>query len=90
MLTFETAAVQGVSGIVEKLSGLPFKQIKHKVNTIDAQPSNEMGGILVMVTGALLVDEEQRPMNYTQIFQLLPDQGSFYVFNDMFKLIYGD
>ena len=38
-----------------KLQGLPFKQIKHKVNTIDAQPSNEMGGILVMVTGALLV-----------------------------------
>lgn len=29
-------------------------------------------------------------MNYTQAFQLLPDgQGSYYVFNDIFRLIYG-
>ena len=27
----------------------------HKVVTLDAQPSNEGGGILVMITGALLV-----------------------------------
>jgi len=43
----------------------------------------------VQVTGALLVDEEQRPMNYAQTFQLLPDgQGSYFVFNDIFRLIY--
>lgn len=78
-----------------------------------------MGGILVMVTGALLVniiyprrqsvyfsvgyylangttiyyvfqvDDEQKPMSYTQTFQLLPDgQGSYFVFNDIFRLIY--
>ncbi|KAI4198230.1 MAG: hypothetical protein LQ350_005392 [Teloschistes chrysophthalmus] len=90
MLTFESNAVQGTSGIVEKLVGLPFQKIKHQVATLDAQPSSEQGGILVMVTGALLVDEEERPMNYTQVFQLQPDgQGSYFVFNDMFKLIYG-
>ena len=38
-----------------KSQGLPFENIKHQVSTIDAQPSNEAGGILVMVTGALLV-----------------------------------
>lgn len=28
-------------------------------------------------------------MNYTQVFQLLPDgAGSFFIFNDVFKLIY--
>lgn len=28
-------------------------------------------------------------MNYTQAFQLLPDgQGSYFVFNDVFRLIY--
>ncbi|KAL8960812.1 MAG: hypothetical protein Q9193_002546 [Seirophora villosa] len=90
MLTFESSPVQGTSGIVEKLVSLPFEVIKHLVKTFDAQPSNEQGGIIVMVTGALLVDEEQRPMNYTQVFQLLPDgAGSYFVFNDMFKLIYG-
>ena len=31
----------------------------HKVGTLDAQPSNENGGILVMVTGALLVGNTQ-------------------------------
>ncbi|MCJ1399457.1 Nuclear transport factor 2 [Xylographa trunciseda] len=88
MLTFETAAVQGVTGIIEKLTSLPFSRIKHQVNTLDAQPSNEGGGILVLVTGALLVDEEQRSMSYTQVFQLMPEQGSYFVFNDLFKLIY--
>lgn len=43
----------------------------------------------MQVTGALLVDEEQRPMNYSQTFQLLPDgQGSYFVFNDIFRLVY--
>lgn len=29
-------------------------------------------------------------MNYTQTFQLLPDgQNSYFVFNDIFRLIYG-
>jgi hypothetical protein len=37
----------------------------------------------------LQVDEEQKPMSYTQSFQLLPDgQGSYFVFNDIFRLIY--
>ena len=71
MLTFETAAIQGVTGIIEKLTvceiflerfdmlryfkNLPFEKVAHKVSTLDAQPSNEGGGILVMVTGVLLV-----------------------------------
>ncbi|KAL9126906.1 MAG: hypothetical protein Q9217_004120 [Psora testacea] len=38
---------------------------------------------------ALYVDEEQRPQNYTQVFQLMPDgAGSYFVFNDVFRLIY--
>ncbi|KAE8328744.1 hypothetical protein BDV39DRAFT_61804 [Aspergillus sergii] len=90
MLTFETSSVQGVANINEKLTSLPFQKVAHKVTTLDAQPSNEAGGILVMVTGALLVDEQQTPMNYTQTFQLLPDgAGSYFVFNDIFRLVYG-
>ncbi|KAL2054247.1 hypothetical protein ABVK25_005388 [Lepraria finkii] len=90
MLTFETGATLGMSAILEKLTTLQFERVKHQVATLDAQPSNESGGILVLVTGALLVDEEQRPMKYTQIFQLMPDgAGSYFVFNDIFKLIYG-
>ncbi|KAE8341025.1 hypothetical protein BDV24DRAFT_57223 [Aspergillus arachidicola] len=90
MLTFETSSIQGVAAINEKLTSLPFQKVVHKVGTLDAQPSNEAGGILVMVTGALLVDEQQNPMNYTQTFQLMPDgAGSYFVFNDIFRLVYG-
>lgn len=29
-------------------------------------------------------------MNYSQCFQLLPDgAGSYYIFNDIFKLVFG-
>lgn len=89
MLTFEGTPVQGTTGIIEKLTSLPFQKVQHQVATRDAQPSNEAGGILVQVTGALIVDEEQRHMNYSQVFQLMPDgQGSYFVFNDVFRLIY--
>ena len=36
---------------------LPFQKVQHRVDTTDAQPANEAGGILVMVTGALMVRE---------------------------------
>lgn len=38
-----------------QLQSLPFQQVKHQVNTLDAQPSGPHGGILILVTGALLV-----------------------------------
>jgi hypothetical protein len=88
MLTFENSSHQGSASILEKLTALPFQKVVHQVSTLDAQPSNQ-GGILVMVTGALLVDEEQKPMSYTQAFQLLPDgAGSYFVFNDIFRLVF--
>lgn len=37
---------------------LPFQQVRHQIATFDAQPSSE-GGIIVLVTGALLVSLRQ-------------------------------
>ncbi|CAK7271856.1 Nuclear transport factor 2 [Sporothrix epigloea] len=89
MLTFQTASVLGVAGIVEKLKSLPFQRIKHVPQEIDAQPSFN-NGVLVFVTGQLQVDEEERPMNFSQVFQLSRDDaGQYYVHNDIFKLIFG-
>lgn len=56
MLTFESASVLGVNPIVEKLSGLPFEKVKHQVSTLDSQPTVE-GGILILITGQLLVSK---------------------------------
>ncbi|RYP10194.1 hypothetical protein DL764_000815 [Monosporascus ibericus] len=88
MLTFETHAVMGTANIVQKLVELPFQKVKHQVDTRDAQPGIS-GGILVLVTGKLLVDDQEQPMNYTQVFHLLPEGNSFFVYNDIFKLVYG-
>ncbi|KAF2453386.1 hypothetical protein BDY21DRAFT_382259 [Lineolata rhizophorae] len=87
MLTFESSEVQGTASIVEKLTNLPFQKVVHQVATLDAQPTQN--GIVVLVTGALLVDEEQKPMSYTQLFNIIAESpGSYYVFNDMFRLVY--
>jgi len=88
MLTFEAQPFQGSTSIVEKLSTLPFSKVQHRVDTTDAHPANEHGGILVMVTGALMVDDQPQPMNYTQVFLLLPEGGSYFVQNDIFRLVY--
>ena len=72
----------------EQQQDLPFSQVEHQVATLDAQPSNTSGGILVIVSGALLVEAERRPMSYAQTFQLLPKDGSYYIFNDVFRLVY--
>lgn len=43
-----------------------------------------------MLTCFLQVDEEQRPMNFSQTFQLMRDpSGNYFVFNDIFKLVFG-
>ncbi|KAF5095392.1 hypothetical protein D0Z00_003172 [Geotrichum galactomycetum] len=89
MLTFETSQVQGAKDIVEKLVSLPFQKVGHRITTLDAQPASPTGGdIIVMVTGELLVDEEQNAQRYSQVFHLVPEENSFYVFNDIFRLNY--
>ncbi|KAJ6032547.1 nuclear transport factor NTF-2 [Penicillium herquei] len=94
MFTFETVSIMGAQAIVKNLTKLltkeilqelPFQKVKHQVKTLDAQPSHG-NSIVILVTGALLADEEQRPMNYTQYFELMPENGSYWVQNDISRL----
>ncbi|KAG8831260.1 Nuclear transport factor 2 [Serendipita sp. 399] len=88
MLSFEGVQSLGTSNIIEKLTGLPFQKVMHSITTLDAQPfPNE--GISILVTGALLVDDGDQPMRFSQLFNLLPKDGSFFVLNDIFRLNYG-
>ncbi|KAK6507582.1 Nuclear transport factor 2 [Arthrobotrys musiformis] len=87
LLTFESSQTQGDSAITEKLVGLPFQKVEHQVATKDAQPL-ATGGIVVLVTGALKVDDSPAPLSFAQTFILLPDGGTFYVAHDIFKLVY--
>ncbi|EEB07337.1 nuclear transport factor Nxt2 [Schizosaccharomyces japonicus yFS275] len=88
MLTFENTQVQGVANITEKLSSLPFQRVQHRVSTLDAQPTGQNGNVIVMVTGELLLDEEQNPQRYSQVFHLVNDNGNYFVLNDIFRLNY--
>ena len=74
--------------ILTRGQDLPFQNVKHRVDTLDAQPSNEAGGIIVLVTGALQVEDQDRPMSYVQTFQLMPEASTYFIFNDVFKLVY--
>ena len=87
MLTFEQQPTQGSAAIVEKLQNLPFQEIQHRTDTVDAQPSAD-DGIMVLVTGALMIAGESKPMSFTQAFQLKNADGSWFVLNDVFRLVY--
>ncbi|HUR01132.1 MAG TPA: nuclear transport factor 2 family protein [Nonomuraea sp.] len=87
LLTFESSQSHGTKDIVEKLASLPFQKVEHQVTTNDAQPLAD-GGIIVMVTGALIVDDSPAPVTFVQTFVLMPEGGAHYVGHDIFKLIY--
>ncbi|CAB4375264.1 unnamed protein product [Rhizophagus irregularis] len=77
MLTFEGAPFKGVNDIIGKLTSLPFQQVAHRIATLDAQPSIN-NGIIVMVTGELLIDQETNATRFSQAFQLIPDSGNYW------------
>ncbi|KAL5223330.1 hypothetical protein ABZP36_028043 [Zizania latifolia] len=89
MLTFEGQKFLGPAAIAGKLGSLPFAQCQHDIATVDCQPSGPQGGMLVFVSGSLRTGPEEHPLKFSQMFQLLPAGGSFYVQNDMFRLNYG-
>jgi hypothetical protein len=88
MLTFEGSPFKGVNDIIGKLTSLPFQQVAHRIATLDAQPSIN-NGIIVMVTGELLIDQETNATRFSQAFQLIPDGSNYWVLNDVFRLNYG-
>ncbi|CAL1703464.1 unnamed protein product [Somion occarium] len=90
MMTWEGSPIQGAAAIVEKITSLPFTKVQHKVTTLDAQPSSPtIPSLIVSVTGLLVIDDSENPLQFSQIFQLIPDGSSYYVYNDIFRLNYG-
>uniref|UniRef100_A0A1D1YJW8 Nuclear transport factor 2 n=1 Tax=Anthurium amnicola TaxID=1678845 RepID=A0A1D1YJW8_9ARAE len=90
MLSFEGQRVRGAEEVARRLGALPFDRCRHHVSTVDCQPSPAAGGILVFVSGCLELPGEEHQLKFSQMFQLIPTpQGSFFVQNDIFRLIYG-
>ncbi|KAJ1799778.1 Nuclear transport factor 2 [Coemansia sp. RSA 2399] len=88
MMTWEGSPYQGAESIVEKITSLPFQRVAHKTTTVDVQPSlPNVKSAVIVVTGQLLVDEETKPQQFTQMFQLVEDNG-YFIYNDVFRLNY--
>ncbi|KAI5917154.1 nuclear transport factor 2 domain-containing protein [Camillea tinctor] len=99
-LTFESATFVGRDAILEKLKNLPFTRLQHVVETLDAQLNAATNTYMVLVTGRLLVDEEQNRMTFTQFFLIAPNphtsepnfaarnEEEIYIHSDIFKLIF--
>mmetsp|Transcript_12348 Transcript_12348/g.32761 ORF Transcript_12348/g.32761 Transcript_12348/m.32761 type:complete len:127 (-) Transcript_12348:245-625(-) len=89
-LSFEGEQLQGAAAIVQKIASLPFQKVQHQVVKCDCQPSPTNNGILIFITGNLIVDDNQNPLKFAQVFQLVQGPtGNYYCQNDMFRLNIG-
>mmetsp|Transcript_35955 Transcript_35955/g.86580 ORF Transcript_35955/g.86580 Transcript_35955/m.86580 type:complete len:129 (-) Transcript_35955:385-771(-) len=90
LLTFEGEQFMGATSIVQKIVSLPFQTVQHQVVKADCQPNPSNGGVIVFVTGNLIVDGgAATPLKFAQVFHLAPSGGSFFCQNDMFRLNIG-
>ncbi|MFJ6622043.1 ketosteroid isomerase family protein [Kitasatospora sp. NPDC091335] len=68
----------------------PRRLPQHRVTVVDSQPTAG-GGVLVVVTGSLAVDNAfDKPLQFTGAFNLQPipgQPGGFFVHNHVFRLI---
>lgn len=84
----------GQAAIAAKYVGMPFTKVQHQVLTCDVQPvmATQPQGILVFVNGNMLIDDNENPMKFSQVFHLMPDAaqpGNYYVSSDVFRLNVG-
>ncbi|EGC39170.1 hypothetical protein DICPUDRAFT_27457, partial [Dictyostelium purpureum] len=88
ILTWEGKVFQGQQAICTYINELPFQKVERKIQSIDSQPTiipNFQPGVLVTITGTLVIDGEPKPLKYVQVFNLLPNQGSYLLLNDFFR-----
>ncbi|MGW6950183.1 nuclear transport factor 2 family protein [Streptomyces xanthophaeus] len=88
LLSFEGKEARGAQDIVEMLGELSFPSVRHIISTTDVQPSvSGSNGLVIVVTGQFVIDGEDRPMNFVEMFHLVPNDGSFWVLNDIFRIM---
>ena len=94
MMTFEDAAYSGKQNITQKLMSLTFTSIQHQITCCDCQPvimqgSPNQKAVLVMVMGKLKTDDDPAH-SFAQTFLLKKSGGSFFIANEVFRMILHD
>ncbi|KAH7833496.1 hypothetical protein Vadar_006930 [Vaccinium darrowii] len=85
MMTFEGQKFKGLQNIVNMFNSLPLPVCHHDISTVDCQPYGPPGGMLAFVTGTLNVPGQEHPLKYSEIFNLIPIQDTFYVLNAILR-----
>ncbi|EGZ13229.1 hypothetical protein PHYSODRAFT_286573 [Phytophthora sojae] len=86
-MSWEGQMSTGQQAIMAKLQGLPA--VRHEFPTVDIQPSTSGNAMIIFVQGKIQI-EENNPIQFTQVFQLVAHQpGQYYIHNDVFRLQYG-
>lgn len=62
-----------------------YENSKIQILTADSQPSYK-NGVVTLVTGLLTVKDGER-MRFSQSFFLVPQKGSYFVLNDVFRYV---
>ena len=83
LLTTESQTVQGPAKIVEQLQSLP--RMSHKVTSVQFQPTPQ-NAILILVSGDIKLEGQTNELKFSEVFQLLSENNSFYIQNDIFSL----
>ncbi|KAJ5972026.1 Nuclear transport factor 2 Eukaryote [Penicillium vulpinum] len=90
MLVWEGNQQQGAQNIMSALTKPELKAVKTMVSSTDATPATS-GGVLVVVTGSLAIDNEfDKPLSFSATFLLQPipgQPGGFFIYSQIFRLV---
>ena len=84
-LTYEGQTYRGLKEISEKFEGFSFKKIQFALDNFDHQDSCIQGGLMILLSGSLLLDDQNK-LQFSQFFHLLPNGNTYYVHNELFRV----
>ncbi|KAJ4868324.1 Nuclear transport factor 2 (NTF2) family protein with RNA binding (RRM-RBD-RNP motifs) domain [Raphanus sativus] len=81
----EMVSVSSLKAINEQIMAFDYENTKIQILTADSQASYK-SGVVTLVTGLLTVKDGGR-MRFSQSFFLVPQKGSYFVLNDVFRYV---
>eukprot|EP00758_Cryptobia_borreli_P001942 Tbor_TRINITY_DN2654_c1_g2::TRINITY_DN2654_c1_g2_i1::g.17998::m.17998 len=89
LLTWSGKQMQGVAAIMDNHKELTFTKVQFNPEDIDCHPSVS-GGVLIVVNGACMLDDERHALKFNDVFHLACDPaGHWFVTNQIFRIIGG-
>lgn len=84
-MTFEGQQYRGTKKILEKFQKFKLKNLQRNISSIDTQPLHD-GGVIINVIGKVNENDKKKYL-YSQTFIYKPQNGSFFLQHDIFRVI---